>query len=178
MGQAPWLLKSLSSAQALTSCPSSLCSSSRCLQDIDHSRLVLTPTAQACLGLGSPEAQVFAAVPPEGITLADIKARLGELGEIGFRQAMQLRLVGIDKSGGGEPRVVRKAEGPLADRVLEVITAVAEGKVGGWAVGGLCCGRVCCAQTRPSRAWATLSLRRAVQSVLRLPLTISAVGKK
>lgn len=44
-------------------------------QDIDHFQLTLTAEAQGYLGVGSPEAQVFAAVPPEGATLADIKVR-------------------------------------------------------------------------------------------------------
>ena len=43
------------------------------LQDIEHFRYTLTAEAQGYLGVGSPEAQVFNAVPPEGITLADIK---------------------------------------------------------------------------------------------------------
>lgn len=45
-------------------------------QDVDHSRTVLTAEAQGYLGAGSPEAQVFAAVPPEGISLAEIKVGL------------------------------------------------------------------------------------------------------
>ena len=48
------------------------------LQDIEHFRYTLTAEAQGYLGVGSPEAQVFNAVPPEGITLADIK--VGEPG--------------------------------------------------------------------------------------------------
>lgn len=37
---------------------------------------MLTAEAQGYLGAGSPEAQVFAAVPPEGISLAEIKVGL------------------------------------------------------------------------------------------------------
>lgn len=42
-------------------------------QDIEHFRYTLTAEAHGYLGVGSPEAQVFNAVPPEGITLADVK---------------------------------------------------------------------------------------------------------
>jgi phenylalanyl-tRNA synthetase alpha chain len=48
------------------------------------------PDAEAYATAGSPEAQVFAAVPPEGVTLAALKAALpGDVADLGFRQAMQ-----------------------------------------------------------------------------------------
>jgi len=69
---------------------------------------VLTPEAEAYLTAGSPEAQLFAAVPPEGVTLAAVKASLPpEVSDVGFKQAMQQKWVALDKSG-GEPRIVRK----------------------------------------------------------------------
>lgn len=43
------------------------------LQDIDHSRLALTEEARLYLEAGSPEAQVFNAIPESGISLADLK---------------------------------------------------------------------------------------------------------
>lgn len=43
------------------------------LQDIDHSRLALTEEARLYLEAGSPEAQVFHAIPEAGITLTDLK---------------------------------------------------------------------------------------------------------
>ena len=46
------------------------------LQDIDHARLNLTAEAQGYLNGGSPEAQVFAAVPQGGCSLADLKVLL------------------------------------------------------------------------------------------------------
>ena len=42
-------------------------------QDIDHFRYKLTAEAEGYLGVGSPEVQVFNAVPADGITLADLK---------------------------------------------------------------------------------------------------------
>lgn len=45
-------------------------------QDTDHSRLVLTEESKAYVAAGSPEAQVFNAVPAGGgISLADLKVR-------------------------------------------------------------------------------------------------------
>jgi len=57
---------------------------------------VLRADAKSFLTDGTPEAQVFAAVPPgaEGVTLAALKAVLpGDLADLGFRQAMQQRRV-------------------------------------------------------------------------------------
>lgn len=81
-------------------------------QDINHSKYVLTPEAEAYLTAGSPEAQLFAAVPPgEGLALAAAKASLPqEVSDVGFRQAMQQKWVALDKSG-AEPRIVRKVGG-------------------------------------------------------------------
>jgi hypothetical protein len=81
------------------------------LQDISHSKYVLTSEAEAYLTAGSPEAQLFAAVPAEGVSLATVKATLSpEVADVGFKQAMQQRWVALDKSG-GEPRIVRKVRG-------------------------------------------------------------------
>jgi hypothetical protein len=69
---------------------------------------VLTAEAEAYLTSGSAEAQLFAAVPPEGVAMATLKAALpAEVSDVGFKQAMQQKWVALDKSG-GEPRVVRK----------------------------------------------------------------------
>ncbi len=43
------------------------------LQDIDHFRWALTEEAQSYADLGSPEAQVFNIVPPEGLPMAQLK---------------------------------------------------------------------------------------------------------
>lgn len=66
------------------------CSSCSPSQDISHSRYVVRPEAESYATAGSPEAQVFAAVPAEGITLAALKDLLpGDVADLGFRQAMQ-----------------------------------------------------------------------------------------
>ena len=41
---------------------------------------MLTPEAKGYLGVGSPEAQVFNAVPPEGIPMAELKVGSGDGG--------------------------------------------------------------------------------------------------
>jgi phenylalanyl-tRNA synthetase alpha subunit len=70
--------------------------------------------------------QVFNLLPAAvGLPLAAIKEALGEAGEIGFRQAMQFKWVGIDKSGGA-PLVVRKVEA-VQDAVLPLLEALAAG---------------------------------------------------
>lgn len=43
-------------------------------QDIDHSRYALTDESVAYVTAGSPEAQVFYAVPAEGMSMAELKA--------------------------------------------------------------------------------------------------------
>lgn len=75
--------------------------------------------------MGTPEAQVFNAVGPDGISLADLKTKLGNVGELGFRQAMQARWVGMDKSS-GQPMVVRKVDS-IIDAVLPQLEAIAAG---------------------------------------------------
>lgn len=44
-------------------------------QEIDHFRYVLTEEAQSYLSTGSPEAQVFNAVPAGGLPMAELKVR-------------------------------------------------------------------------------------------------------
>lgn len=54
---------------------------------------------------------------------------LGAAGDVGFKQAMQLKWVAIDK-GSGEPRVVRKA-GSILDRTLQLLEGIAAAAAGG-----------------------------------------------
>ena len=95
------------------------------LQDIQHQQYVLTDEARSYLGVGSPEAQVFNAVGADGISLADLKSKLGSVGELGFRQAMQSKWVGMDKSS-GQPMIVRKVDS-ITDTVLSQVEAIAAG---------------------------------------------------
>lgn len=45
------------------------------LQDKSHSRYVLTADGQEAFESGSPEAQVYAAIPDQGISMADLQVR-------------------------------------------------------------------------------------------------------
>jgi hypothetical protein len=59
-------------------------------QDIAHSKYAVRADSESFAADGSPEAQVWAAVPPQGTTLAALKALLpGDVADLGFRQAMQ-----------------------------------------------------------------------------------------
>ncbi|GBF90255.1 hypothetical protein Rsub_03388 [Raphidocelis subcapitata] len=108
------VIKSLEAAEMLTT------------KDITHSSYTVRPEAEPYATQGSPEAQVFAAVPPGGISLAALKeAVAGDAGEIGFRQAMQMRWVATDKSS-GEPLVVRRVEA-VEDAVKEQLKTLLEG---------------------------------------------------
>ena len=57
---------------------------------------------------------------------SSLQRQLGPAGDVGFKQAMQLKWVSIDKSG-GEPRVVRKVDA-VQDRVLQTLQALDEGR--------------------------------------------------
>jgi hypothetical protein len=97
--------------------------------DIDHFRYALTEEAAGYVAAGAtPEAAVFNAVPAgDGLPLSALKAAVpGEAGDVGFKQAMQQRWLGMDKSGGGEPRVVRKVAA-IDDAVLSQLRTIAAG---------------------------------------------------
>lgn len=77
-------------------------------EPMKHSAWSLTDEARQYLADGvSPEIQLLRAIPEDGIDMDELKKQLGPNGETGFRQAMQRRLVAIDKSGGA-PKVTRK----------------------------------------------------------------------
>ena len=80
---------------------------------VDRSELALTPEAVTYVTEGSPEAQAFAAVPAEGLTLVEFKGKVSKaVAEVGFKQAMQSKWLGMVK--GAEPRVERKV-GSIAE---------------------------------------------------------------
>jgi len=109
------VLKSLEAAEMIT------------MQDISHQRYVLTEESKNYLEAGSPEAQLFKAIPAEGITLAALKAAVApEVADVGFKQAMQAKWVALDKSA-GEPRVVRKVD-TITDTTQQQLAAVAAGQ--------------------------------------------------
>ena len=56
-----------------------------------------------------------------------LQAKLGAMGDLGFKQAMQNKWVALDKSGGGEARVVTKVPA-VEDRVHQVLEAISKGQ--------------------------------------------------
>lgn len=96
-------------------------------KDIEHFKYVLTDESKAYLESGSPEAQVFHAVPAEGLSLAELKVKVpGDVGDVGFKQAMQQKWLALDKSG-GEPKIVRKVDS-IDDRTQQLLRDVEAGK--------------------------------------------------
>merc|ERR1719498_572462 len=110
------LMKSLEASELITSTAH------------DQSKLTLTAEAETYVTAGSPEAQAFAAVPAEGCTLAEFKAKVDKaVGEVGFKQAMQSKWLGMVK--GPEPRVERKVEAVTEDPCKNFLAAIAAGNV-------------------------------------------------
>ncbi|KAK9915034.1 hypothetical protein WJX75_003886 [Coccomyxa subellipsoidea] len=70
-------------------------------EEISHFRYVLTEEAQGYRDQGSPEAQVYAAVPPEGIAMEDLEAKLGKIvTKNGLSHAIKHGYLKSDKSSG------------------------------------------------------------------------------
>jgi len=90
----------------------------------------LTAEAAGYVLAGSPEAQVFAAVPPGagGATEAELRAALGDaLVAIGLGKCMKNKWVARDKASG---RYARAVEAVGADELADQLRAVAAGSVG------------------------------------------------
>eukprot|EP00897_Mesotaenium_endlicherianum_P004012 jgi/Mesen1/3639/ME000020S03171 len=77
-------------------------------QDVNHQAWLLTAEAEQYAKAGSPEVQVFEAIPQEGLAIDELKARLGPLADIGQKQALANRWLTVVK-GGPTPMLQRKA---------------------------------------------------------------------
>lgn len=95
-------------------------------EDVNHQSWSLSAEAKAYVGEGSPEAQVFAAVPPGGTSLDQLKSSLGPVADIGMKQAMANKWLGIVKGEGG-PTVQRKVDS-IDDRVQRLLGEVEKGE--------------------------------------------------
>ncbi|BDA43266.1 Phenylalanine-tRNA ligase alpha subunit [Coccomyxa sp. Obi] len=95
-------------------------------EEVSHSRYVLLEEAVGYRDHGSPEAQVHAAVPPEGIPMKDLQAKLGPIAKVGFSQAKMQNWIRIDKSG-GEQMIVREVE-TVEDRTQSILKRISEGQ--------------------------------------------------
>jgi phenylalanyl-tRNA synthetase alpha chain len=96
---------------------------------VDRSALALTPESETYVVDGSPEAQAFHAVPADGCSLAEFKQAVSKtVAEVGFKQAMQSKWLGMVK--GGEPRVERKVDAINEDTCQTQLKLIQEGKAG------------------------------------------------
>jgi len=90
------------------------------LKKIETKTPVLLPDGQAALQNGSPEFQVFNAIPAEGgIPKPELDAKVGaKIGKLGHGEAMRLKWIRQDKTG-----IFRNAE-KVEDTVIPLLTAV------------------------------------------------------
>jgi len=87
----------------------------------------LTEESQQYVAVGaSAELQLFRAIPEDGIDMAELMSIAGPYAEVGFRQAMQQKLIRLDKSGGA-PKVLRAGPEP-ADASLDLVKRIDRGE--------------------------------------------------
>lgn len=93
-------------------------------EDVRKDKWVLTEEGKSYTVAGSPEAQLFAAVPPGGIPRADLQKKLGDvLFKIGSSQAVKNKWIDI-----GKQLVSRKVE-HVEDRVRGLLKRIEAGEV-------------------------------------------------
>uniref|UniRef100_A0A7S0TVX7 phenylalanine--tRNA ligase n=2 Tax=Hemiselmis andersenii TaxID=464988 RepID=A0A7S0TVX7_HEMAN len=90
----------------------------------DHEGWKLTEEGEACADKGSPEAQVFAMVGPDGAAKDDIEKLAGAMAKVGLSQCMQAKWLKVDKAQGG--RIFRDK-----DSVEDVVQGQLQGVRGG-----------------------------------------------
>jgi len=91
-------------------------------KEFDSSRWVLTKEGAAYADKGSPEVQVFNAIPEGGVPLTTLKEQLGkDVADVGFKQAMQQKWAAIVK--GPEPLVTKKVDSVI-DTVKELLQQI------------------------------------------------------
>ncbi|KAI3967256.1 hypothetical protein MKW92_008511 [Papaver armeniacum] len=94
-------------------------------EDIKKENWVLSGEGESYCELGSPEFQVFSAVPPgpEGISLLELKKKCGpELFKIGSSAAIKNKWIQI-----GKGKVLRKAE-DVSDQLKELLLKIKDGQ--------------------------------------------------
>ncbi|XP_020272856.1 phenylalanine--tRNA ligase alpha subunit, cytoplasmic-like [Asparagus officinalis] len=111
-GELESVIKSLSAFQFIES------------QDVKKDKWLLTEEAKLYALNGSPEAQVFSAVPPEGIPRAELEKKVGsQIFKIGSSQAVKNKWVEI-----GKQLVSRKVEN-VEDTLKDLLKSIEDGKV-------------------------------------------------
>ncbi|KAL6911534.1 hypothetical protein ACP4OV_000339 [Aristida adscensionis] len=94
--------------------------------DITKETWLLTEEAKGYVVRGSPEAQLFAAIPPEGASKDVLKAKLGDAFDVGMKAAAKNKWIGFEK--GNKDLVFRKVE-DIKDEVQEQLKKLQNGEV-------------------------------------------------
>eukprot|EP00357_Protocruzia_adherens_P011883 CAMPEP_0114973702 /NCGR_PEP_ID=MMETSP0216-20121206/1109_1 /TAXON_ID=223996 /ORGANISM="Protocruzia adherens, Strain Boccale" /LENGTH=468 /DNA_ID=CAMNT_0002334239 /DNA_START=1873 /DNA_END=3279 /DNA_ORIENTATION=+ len=87
-------------------------------------RLMLSKEGNQYLNDGTPEAQITVLVPAEGIKREELMKTAGNLGKVGFAQAMKKGWIALDKASG----MVNKKVEAVEDTDQELLRKVSEGE--------------------------------------------------
>jgi len=93
-------------------------------EDVETSGWALTAEGDDFVANGTAEARVYQAVPADGVPLAELKASLGKLADVGLAKAMQAKWLQMQK--GETPMVLRKVDA-IEDIVRDQLQKVAGG---------------------------------------------------
>ncbi|CAL4967137.1 unnamed protein product [Urochloa decumbens] len=94
--------------------------------DVIKETWVLTDEAKGYAAKGSPEAQLVAAIPPEGASKDALKAKLGDAFDVGMKAAARNKWIGFEK--GNKDLVLRKVEN-VNDELQDQLKRLANGEV-------------------------------------------------
>jgi len=83
----------------------------------------LTDEAELILKEGSPEIRLFNAIPVEGIKKEILESSLGEVGKIGYSQAMRLKWIAFDKQTGKVTRIVQSVKDETKEQLHKISTS-------------------------------------------------------
>uniref|UniRef100_A0A0E0JVL2 phenylalanine--tRNA ligase n=2 Tax=Oryza punctata TaxID=4537 RepID=A0A0E0JVL2_ORYPU len=94
--------------------------------DITKETWVLTDEAKGYVAGGSPEAQLVAAIPPEGASKDVLREKLGSVFDIGMKTAAKNKWIGFEK--GNKDLVLRKVD-TIKDDLQEQLKRLENGEV-------------------------------------------------
>jgi len=89
---------------------------------LEKKSIELSEEAQEILKLGSAEVRTWKLVPKEGMSKADLEAKLGDVAKIGFSQAMKNKWISFDSKTG----IVTKQADTVQDTTKEQIEAISK----------------------------------------------------
>ncbi|KAL5220616.1 hypothetical protein ABZP36_025329 [Zizania latifolia] len=93
--------------------------------DVTKETWVLTEEARGYVANGSPEAQLVAAIPPEGASKDVLKEKLGSVFDIGMKTAAKNKWIGFEK--GNKDLVLRKVDN-IKDELQEQLKRLESGE--------------------------------------------------